>query len=73
MSERELLRSDAGVELWEVRLRMNGSVVASSYVGKTPRTPQEFTDARRPQADAWFDQEVDRVLGRADPQGPRWP
>jgi hypothetical protein len=72
-SDRKLLLSKAGVELWEISLRSDGGVVMSGYHGKTRRVPDVFDDARRPQAEAWFHQEVARVLGQADPNAPRWP
>ncbi len=71
MSDRKLIRSEAGVRLWEVSLRDGAMVVEAAYYGETPRTPETFGDPRRSLADAWFDQEVARVRGKAVQNAPR--
>ncbi len=62
--ECKLLKSEAGVELWETTQPIGPGTLATAYLGKTQHSDEEFNDARWPQAEAWFAQEVRRSAGK---------
>jgi hypothetical protein len=62
MSERKILRSEAGVTLTEVSLRSGSAVVATAYVVKSRRTPEAPNFDNLSAAETGFREEVARCV-----------
>ena len=62
MSEKKILRSEAGVTLTEVSLRSGSAVVATAYVVKSRRTPEAPNFDNLAAAEIGFREEVARCM-----------
>ncbi len=61
-SDKEVIRSEAGVTLTKVSLRSGSSVVAVAYVVKSKRTPKAPNFDNLPAAEIGFQEEVSRCV-----------
>jgi len=59
MTERELLNSESGVELWKISLPTPQGVAMSRFLVK--REPEEWLFANIDEAEKRFDEEVKKV------------
>jgi len=62
MTKRTLLRSENGVELWDMSLPLTATTSFTRYLVTSKRTPEEWRASTLPEAQALFDAELARVM-----------
>lgn len=60
MTERTLLKSENGVELWDISLPLTATTSFTRYLVASKRTPEEWRASTLPEAEALFDAELAR-------------
>jgi len=61
MTERTLLKSENGVELWDISLALTPTTSFTRYLVTSKRTPDEWRASTLPEAQVLFDAKLARV------------